>query len=388
MTMRILAVFLTALLCMSNAFAQTAKKPETAASAPVEAAAAPAAGTPEKAADDIKPAPPPKLKLKGNTVVDATTGEPLGVLPQQKKVVKTLPFTVFTTVEACDAARQAGRANAYKPLTNAPFKGGEGWTKKAVPSGGACLGGAYVLEDGVPHRSRAVFVPEGFAYWEHTSGAYRMHDCSNPFEMIQLAAAPAPTPTTVVPAPQNTVVQITETIQKDIVLKETVYCVMPSGTKVLASIQDGQPVCPEVKITAPVVVDEPIRVRPRIVRARPSAINTPASSCSGDCAPQPAATVQREEKAKVCGIAVQKSLSDKTIVARLQLDENPDHPGALRIASVSSFEGVPSMVSRSPWRHSATKDCNEDQATVYQHWPEVVKKFNLPLDCIPTRLRS
>ena len=117
----------------------------------------------------------------------------------------------------------------------------------------------------------------------------------------------------------------------------------------------------------------------------PAKVLPPKAEPCKNCVPEPKASISHEEKSKVCSIAVQKSLLDKTIVARLQLDENPSYPGSLRIASVASFEGVPSMVSRSPWQYSSTKNCNEDQATVYQHWPEVIRKFQLPLDCLPTR---
>lgn len=107
-----------------------------------------------------------------------------------------------------------------------------------------------------------------------------------------------------------------------------------------------------------------------------------------ECIPKEKATVQREEKAKVCGIAIQKAVGDPTIIGRLQLDEDEAHPGLIRIASVLSFEGVATKVSVSPYPHSSNKDCDRDQATVYQHWPEVVRKFNLPVECIPVRLRG
>lgn len=101
-------------------------------------------------------------------------------------------FTVFENIEQCENARAAGKAVVYKPTTVAPFKGGNGWTKYVVPVGGACLGKAHVLEDGAPKNGKSVYVPEGFVYWAHTSGAFRMHDCSNPFEQLVLAKTDKP----------------------------------------------------------------------------------------------------------------------------------------------------------------------------------------------------
>ena len=93
-------------------------------------------------------------------------------------------FTVFDNVEACKIAVTAGKAVIYTPTTKAPFQGGKGWEKKTVNAGGACLGKAYVMEDGAPVNGKAVYVPEGFVYWEHTSGVFRMNDCSNPFGQL------------------------------------------------------------------------------------------------------------------------------------------------------------------------------------------------------------
>lgn len=135
--------------------------------------------------------------------------------------------------------------------------------------------------------------------------------------------------------------------------------------------------------TAPVVVSQQpkVSVAPAVAIAPASSVvnnNCPAGGC--------VATVVREEKMKVCGIAVQKSLQDKTVVARLQLDVDQAHPGKIRIAKVTSFEGVAEQVSVSSFATSAQRDCNVDQATVYQNWPAVIAKFNLPFDCIPKKM--
>jgi hypothetical protein len=108
-------------------------------------------------------------------------------------------FTVFDNVDSCKIAVSADKAQSYTPTTKAPFAGGKGWTKKVVGAGGACLGQAHVLEDGAPKNGKAVFVPAGFVYWEHTSGAFRMNDCSNPFGQL-VAIQPVQTPTSVAQA--------------------------------------------------------------------------------------------------------------------------------------------------------------------------------------------
>lgn len=135
---------------------------------------------------------------------------------------------------------------------------------------------------------------------------------------------------------------------------------------------------------APVVVSQQpkVSVAPAVAIA-PASSSVVNNNCPvGGCA----ATVVREEKMKVCGIAVQKSLQDKTVVARLQLDVDQAHPGKIRIAKVTSFEGVAEQVSVSPFTTSVQRDCNVDQATVYQNWPAVIAKFNLPFDCIPKKM--
>ena len=103
-----------------------------------------------------------------------------------------------------------------------------------------------------------------------------------------------------------------------------------------------------------------------------------------NCVPVPSFQVEREEStvktSKICGVAVLQKTGG-SIIARLQLDEDPGNPGKMRIASATSFGGATTKVSVSPWKHSANKDCDEDQAMVYAHWPEVVAKFGLPNDC-------
>ena len=123
-------------------------------------------------------------------------------------------FNVFENVEQCKAMVVAGKAEFYEPKTNHPFKGGKGWTKKTVPAGGACLTGAYILEDGKPVGGKVVAVPSGFPYWEHTSGAKRMHKCGNPFDdaVVPRKEELTPTPTVTVTTPTVTV---PETCKKD-----------------------------------------------------------------------------------------------------------------------------------------------------------------------------
>lgn len=134
------------------------------------------------------------------------------------------------------------------------------------------------------------------------------------------------------------------------------------------------------------------KVEGKLAQNSPAEVPKKDENCRNEeCLPKPKATVQKEVAAKVCGIGVQKSISDSTIIARLQLDENPDHPGVLRIAVVSSFEGVASQVSRTSLPigkkgSNGKSDCNEDQAKVYQNWPAIITKFNLPLECVPVKM--
>lgn len=146
------------------------------------------------------------------------------------------------------------------------------------------------------------------------------------------------------------------------------------------------------KATPPAPSVPPPQTPPAVIAVQPPVYlpaNPPSVTEKECCTPLPKAVVIREEKAKVCGIAIQKSVSDATIVGRLQLDEDPANPGKIRVARVVSFEGVATKVAVSPYRHSKMSDgkgdCNVDQATIYQHWPEVIKKFDLPIECIPVK---
>lgn len=120
--------------------------------------------------------------------------------------------------------------------------------------------------------------------------------------------------------------------------------------------------------------------RPAAGGATPFA-SAPCVNCTQQ---QPTFLVEKEvdtsNTSKVCGIAVLSSKGG-SVIARLQLDEDPAHPGKIRIAKVSSFGGAAIQVSVSPLRHSLTKNCDEDQASVYKVWPQVVAKFGLPNDC-------
>lgn len=191
-------------------------------------------------------------------------------------------FSVFDSVEQCENARAVSKAIVYTPTTKAQFQGGKGWEKKTVPAGGACLGEAHVREDGAPKNGKAVFVAEGFVYWHHAAtNSFRMNDCSNPFGSILFASKPSGmTQAVVADSVPTTTVQITETIQKDIVLKQNFYCEI-GGARQPATIQNGQPVCPEVKVTVAILVDEPIRVQPHVIpSSRSVAVD---SSTQGPC---------------------------------------------------------------------------------------------------------
>lgn len=138
-------------------------------------------------------------------------------------------FTVFDNVEQCENARATNRAVVYTPTTKAPFQGGKGWTKKTVGAGGACLGKAHVLEDGAPKNGKAVYVAEGFVYWEHTSGAFRMHDCSNPFGEIIFAGKKAEEKPVAAACVDNCNTVVTQVITH--VVKEVKVCETSDGKR-------------------------------------------------------------------------------------------------------------------------------------------------------------
>jgi hypothetical protein len=135
-------------------------------------------------------------------------------------------------------------------------------------------------------------VAEGFVYWSHQeSGAFRMGDCSNPFgELLLLAKETKPAPAPIVIPPtvveEKKVIEITEVIKKDIILEESVTCVQ-GDTRTAGAINNGKAVCPTLTIVAPIIVDEPIRVRPHVVQT-PSTVR-----------PAPAA-ITPQKKAEAC----------------------------------------------------------------------------------------
>lgn len=266
----------TALVLISASACKASNTPSGAASAPASAqqqAPAPApqasqASAPASRASAPQPAPPAR-----------------GV--EQKKVEKkdekqasaprsaiTPKFTVFDTVEECRASVLLGQVQPYKPTTKAPFQGVGGWEKKVVPEGGACLGRAHVMEDGAPKNGKAVYVPAGFVYWQHVSGSYRMAECSNPFEEISFFHKKEEIAPPVVQQETKTVV-INERIEKKIEFVETVECVQ-GNRKVPGVIENGKVKCPDLEIAAPITINEPIRVQPRVV-APPPVVVPPAA---------------------------------------------------------------------------------------------------------------
>jgi hypothetical protein len=277
-------------------------------------------------------------------------------------------FTVFDSIKSCEIARDTGHAKVYSPTTKAPFQGGNGWTKKTVPAGGACLGQAHVLEDGAPKNGKAVFVAEGFVYWEHTSGAFRMHDCSNPFGQIAFGKmADKPATTTAICDDCNKVVNVTSVTNITEIVNVRQVCTV-NGQEV--AVVNGQ--CPVPTMT----VALPVKVEPATQVAQPACAT---------CTPTLVAQVLSERTAKVCGIEIVASPTDRRVIGRLQLD---DFGGKIRIARVEQFEGTASQVSVSPLPHSLKKDCNEDHAAVYKHWQAVVKKFGFPDTCVPQMVRK
>lgn len=314
-------------------------------------------------------------------------------------------LTVFDNTDACEIARKSSLAEPYVPTTKAPFKGGKGWTKHTVPAGGACLGEAHVLEDGAPRNGKAVFVEEGFVYWKHTSGAFRMNDCSNPFGQLVLLtkAEPAPAsqaPTATVSVPAAPIVVETETrIKEKKILEVEFYCKMPDGREVRAAVQNGQPVCPTVSVTAPVVVQEPIGMQPRVVQA--PQVPAPRPAAGGYVAPVPSQQAQApcsdcHVEAHVtrvvprtdgrCVLAMRDTQTGKTY--EVWLGSVQRQGMTLLVATNMSNDRRTSLVGDgnvSTQMH--TKDCHvaRDAFLSQRRFAWTAGQIGLPLSCVPVQ---
>jgi hypothetical protein len=301
-------------------------------------------------------------------------------------------FSVFPNTDACEFAKVNGTAIGYVPTTKAPFKGGKGWTRRVVPAGGACLGGAYIMEDGVPVKGKSVYVAEGFVYWRHdASGAFRMHDCSNPFEELVLlgreepiarpAPVPAPAPVVAAPAPCTT------NCGPEVVKEQPKICEDRFGRQ-WPLPQNSECVWPEVATKTPIRKEtvcgtcEPVvRTPPPVVQQQPKyvpSIQSQQQDCVG-CHPE--AKVLAEEPAPhgVCGIRAVDT--NRRTVGLIQIDQ---FQGKIRFARVGEWRGRPThRPVVTDLRSSPSRNCDEDQRAVEQHWAQVIKMLELPLNCTP-----
>lgn len=232
-------------------------------------------------------------------------------------------FSVFSNADACEIAKSANLVTPYSPSTKSPFQGGPGWTKAVVPEGGACLGDAYVMEDGVAVKGKTVYVAGRFDYWFHTNAqgvidAYRMHDCSNPFgEITFLGKKPEPVPQAAVPqapvvvqAPPQVIVQKT-TVVDDITMEHRLHEKVICASGVEVQVVGGKATCPTIQISAPAKVDMPTHVEAPItvaqskpVYVQPQSQQQPiyvppvktgaAEACTSNCQPHPEVTFDRK----------------------------------------------------------------------------------------------
>ena len=312
-------------------------------------------------------------------------------------------FTVFENIEQCENARAAGKAVVYKPTTVAPFKGGTGWTKHVVPAGGACLGGAHVLEDGAPKNGMSIFVAEGFVYWKQTStGAFRMNDCSNPFGQIIFAKStektlqqqPPATAQIATPNPPNPVSctencgDITKTQTITHVVKEVKVCEASNGTRFAAV--NGECIFPVTKAQVSMEVEAkascttcsspsaPVPVKPTV---QPTATS---ATCTTDCKPHEEVKVTREEKRTDGRCFVQTNMG-----YRFELRANTS-TGRLMAAMVNPttnnmVEGTKALYvgNLQASKNSKGFDCDGMQAQLYvpANWEAVRSAYELPSAC-------
>jgi hypothetical protein len=165
----------------------------------------------------------------------------------------------------------------------------------------------------------------------------------------------------------KTVTHTTTVIERVVVVQQ---CII-NGKEV--TLVGGKCVAPTVAVEAPVVINNPVS-------------SSGGCGATSTCVQKPTFQKQSEAPAKVCAIAIQKSLTDKTIVGFLQLDKSTSQPGNLRIARVASLEGVALQVETTSLKHGT--DCDKDQAQVYQHLPAILQKFGFDQQCIPSKVRT
>ncbi len=301
-------------------------------------------------------------------------------------------FTVFENIEQCENARAAGKAVVYKPTTVAPFKGGTGWTKHTVPTGGACLGKAHVLEDGAPKNGMAVYVAEGFVYWKQTStGAFRMNDCSNPFGQIvffekktetkELANQTLATQTvTPLPCTENCG-DITKTQTITHVVKEVKVCETAYGSR-FAPV-NGECIFPVTKAQVSMEVEAKAVCTTCSSGKTVVQPKTAALACT-DCKPHEEVKVTREEKRTDGRCFVQTNMG-----YRFELRANKSN-GRLMASMVDPttlkmVEGTKALYvgNLQASKNSQGVDCDGMEAQLYvpANWEAVRTAYELPSAC-------
>ncbi len=305
-------------------------------------------------------------------------------------------FTVFENIEQCENARAAGKAIVYKPSTIAPFKRSTGWTKHAVPAGGACLGKAHVLEEGAAKNGMSVYVAEGFVYWKQTlTGAFRMNDCSNPFEQIVLtkstdktlpqqpvvvAQMPTPPP---LPCTENCG-DLTKTQTITHVVKEVKVCETANGTRF--SPVNGECIFPVTKAQVSMEVEAKATCATcsPSTPAKPIAQPTATPATCTNCKPREEVKVTREEKRTDGRCFVQTNMG-----YRFELRANATSGRLMASmvdpASEKMVEGTKALYvgNLQASKNSQGVDCDGMQAQLYvpANWEAVRSAYELPSAC-------
>lgn len=314
-------------------------------------------------------------------VASAPVAPPAPAPTASKAVAKASSVGVFESMAACLAAAKSDKVSGYEPTMLAKGHGPErvkGLTLRKLESD-ACadmdvaVGRKWVLLRGHPEV--------------YTNGANVVYlaECQNTiYKVVPIKDGPTP-PVTMVPTTvtaTSTVVTVQETIQKDIILKEAVFCDV-NGTTVPATMQGGKAVCPTLTIVAPVTIEEPVRVRPSVVDASQGKSVT-TETCTKDCTPHEEVRVVREEKRADGRCFVQTNMGYKFELRAQAKSGNTVvglvDPSTNKLIADTKARHIAADL-KAPRLADGKPDCDGMQSQLYKSWEDVRKSYELPSSC-------